>query len=238
VATSSPPPPVPNTGDRVLHYLQELRRWLKKNNANVGAGLSSRQTADGRIFSLSNLSDGPRAPWELFQVDALEVSMETGLYTSNNATTAIPTPGSVDISGAFVITDNATTYFWVTVPVSTVDFGSWKLWTVGSLAINSGATVPDHTADLSNPGSGSGDLHIEIGSVAAASGALTFTQELDDRLQLVFPLVASVETITVQTDYRYDTSTLKLQKKTRSADVMNPTAESGWTDVYTAKQCT
>ncbi len=44
--------------------------------------------------------------------------------------------------------------------------------------------------------------------------------------------------ITVQTDERYDTSTHKLQKKTRKLYVAGADAESDWTDVVAARQIT
>ena len=43
--------------------------------------------------------------------------------------------------------------------------------------------------------------------------------------------------VTVVTAVQYDTATGKFQKKTRNVTVFNPTAESDWTDVFTAVEC-
>lgn len=48
----------------------------------------------------------------------------------------------------------------------------------------------------------------------------------------------SLTEITVVTAYRVDAATLKLQYKTRTAEVVNPGTESGWTDAHTGVECT
>ncbi len=43
--------------------------------------------------------------------------------------------------------------------------------------------------------------------------------------------------ITVMTNFNVDTDNMKLQKKTRTAKVLDPGTESGWTDIHTGAAC-
>jgi hypothetical protein len=40
------------------------------------------------------------------------------------------------------------------------------------------------------------------------------------------------------TDFNVDTTNMKLQKKTRTAKVVDPGTETGWTDIHTGTECT
>ena len=71
------PPPVPVQGERVLSYLRELWAYIKKNTAVPGAGITTTQMPDGRVFNVLGRPDFDR-PFRLFAADSLKVGIEKG----------------------------------------------------------------------------------------------------------------------------------------------------------------
>ena len=63
------PPPAPRSGNLVLSYLGELRRWIMRNNTIAGAGLTSIQTESGRVLSVKRPGDKEmgKKPFRIYQ---------------------------------------------------------------------------------------------------------------------------------------------------------------------------
>ena len=75
-ATTSLPPPEPRIGQDAIAYLRELRKWLIKSRALPGAGMTSTQTATGRVLSALNILGTPGTPmhpWKVTRADEGEV---------------------------------------------------------------------------------------------------------------------------------------------------------------------
>ena len=77
--TTSYPPPPPREGRRVLSYLSDLFKWLKRNQAIAGVGLTSTQTESGKIFRISDtLQLPPPHPFKISPRGGLNYDVQGG----------------------------------------------------------------------------------------------------------------------------------------------------------------
>ena len=135
--TTSYPPPPPREGRRVLSYMADLYKWLKRNQAIAGVGLISTQTESGKIFRLSDQQQStPPNPFEVVRKTGLTGTINKGLIYSNPLTasgelvfdtefldTTVPVPGNFPmIKTDMVFADNATTAVLIKAT-----YNSWEL---------------------------------------------------------------------------------------------------------------
>lgn len=144
----------------------------------------------GNTISLRPSSDqNVRAPWELYQTDDLEVGMVNGILQSSNES-GIPVTQSVVMANT-TVDDDDTTYFYLDTDVEAFALGSYLyVWKVTAAAMVADTALPDpmNTLDLTDPIDGYGKAYFHIGTVEAAGGVLTITNEITDTLSTVYPM--------------------------------------------------
>ena len=119
--------------------------------------------------------------------------MVDGILFSSAVTTAYSVPQSVT-TATITLPNNATRKIWFKAEVSNTPWATFfALWTVGAVTVESGATLPEDTLDLSDLATGAGNVFVEIAEVKTADGEVTaITQLLKDPYTLIFPLAIDV----------------------------------------------
>lgn len=133
--------------------------------------------------------DPPPRPWQINRAGGLDVDMVDGVLFTSNSTTGVPVAQSVTTS-TITLPNNATTKIWFKAEVSNTAFATFfVIWTVDTVTVSSGSSLPADTLDLTDIATGAGDVYVEIAEVTTLDGAVTgITQLLSDSYYLVFPL--------------------------------------------------
>jgi hypothetical protein len=129
-------------------------------------------------------------PWKLYQKEddtpGLIVNMTSGLVSGVNAANSNPLNAIVNLS-PLTVTDDATTLVWVKVSIELIVWTPYfKVWAVSAAVTGSGASLPADTLDIATMTDG--DVHVQVGSIEAASGVLVaITQSLFTPLNYNLP---------------------------------------------------
>ena len=136
-----------------------------------------------------NVTGVPSFPWKLLDGGGLNLEMIDGVVFSSNAATGLPVPQFVSLT-PFALPDDATTEIWFEAAVSNTAWATFfELWTVDTIAMDSGASLPADTLDLTDFDTGAGNVFVLVGAVTTAGGKITnINQGLRSAYYLVFPL--------------------------------------------------
>jgi hypothetical protein len=141
-----------------------------------GAGMTGRQTPDGRILNVVIDHDVSYSdhPWKLYQKEddnpGLIVNMTPGLVSGVAASDSNPANIIVTLS-PLTVTDDATTLVWVKVSIELIVWAPYfKVWAISAAVTGSGASLPADTLDIATMTDG--DVHAQVGSIEAADGKL------------------------------------------------------------------
>jgi len=173
----------------------ELASWMNSvakiiNGTGYISGGDSILTQNGIILRGKG-GDGQLTypPWKLRALDGLSVAMVDGKLSFSNEQ-GIPTTITVSMANK-TVSDNATTEFWLETNVEAVALGAYLyVWTVTSASVQSGSSLPDPmiTVDLSDPVNGYGVANFHIGTVAAAEGVLSISNEFTGVFPTIYPM--------------------------------------------------
>lgn len=130
-------------------------------------------------------------PWKLFQEEVdtpgLVVSMDQGVVVSSNSSTLAPENELVEYTKT-ALSDDSTIKFWVKISVAKTTFNTvFQVWYVTASVVETGASVPADTLDVTT--NTAGDLFYEIGEVVTLDGVVTtITQALKTPITVIFPM--------------------------------------------------
>ena len=153
--TTSYPPPPPREGRRVLSYMADLYKWLKRNQAIAGVGLISTQTESGKIFRLIEDPNQltPPHPFQPTQTGPLKVKVASGMwwgqtYQNESFDTENVRPLWMNEhrlnAQEFTVSDNTTTIILVKVTYAYFQSGNAYQWKISSITFTTDTSAsPD-----------------------------------------------------------------------------------------------
>ena len=178
-----------------MGFVRKVRNFI--NNFEVkGAGTHFHFDGYKAVLRIDRGPTMPKStrfadhPWQLFQTTEQEalprVSMIPGLVSGVNSTNSNPLQSIVTYTPAD-LTNDATTLFWAKVSLTLIVWTPYfKVWAVSAAVVETGATLPADTLNISTQTDG--DVHVQIGSVTVADGLVTdITQTLFTPLNYNLP---------------------------------------------------
>lgn len=173
----------------VIRTVNQMAKMLNGFALLSGGDVIMRE--DGLLLRIKTQIVINENPWLLYQDEAdepgLVISMVPGVVQYSSASTGNPITVFVTMT-PFTLTDNTTTKIYLKASVEATTYGDYyELWSVTALSVESGASVPSDTLDIS--AGTDGDIYIEIGEVTTDTGEIDdITQVLASSVPITFPL--------------------------------------------------